>query len=96
MSKKMEKEFEKLSNKISEEINIKLNEAAIKLNEAIEIAEKHGVPFSSGISFLPNSYVPTTMRTMHPNLSDEFMSETTGIYDDDCFDGHGWYHSDVC
>ena len=61
MSKKMEKEFEKLANKVIGEIRDKLDEAASKLNEAIALSEKHGVPFSTQISFLPNDYVPTTM-----------------------------------
>lgn len=96
MSDKMEKEFEKIAKKALEEINIKLNEACEKLSEAIDISEKYGIPFNSGISFLTNSYVPTTIKAMHPNVSDDFLSETTGIYDDYAFDGTGWYHSDVC
>jgi|SRR5579859_6692601 len=96
------KEFSALCEDVQEKINLKLNEASKALEEAQEIADKHGVPFGSQISPISNHYVPKNFgKTKFSKLDLEVVKEISGVwgeYIDDLFgNSYGsWVHSAVC
>ena len=94
----LEKEFEKIANDAQTKIDEKLKEAGQALEEAMKISEESGVPFSSDISFLSQSYIPTSFKKKYPELSIEFVTSVTGAYTsyNDDFSYGGWEHSAVC
>lgn len=101
MESPLAKEFAAHCKSVGEQIEAKLDEAHKALREAEEIAEKHGVPFSSGISPLSNSYVPGGFsKTKFSKLDTEVVCEIAGVwgeYISDMFGyGGGWLHSAVC
>lgn len=55
----LEKEYKKLFDEVKPQIQAKLDLAVQAMNEAQELADTHGVPFSSPLSFFANdSYIP--------------------------------------
>lgn len=73
-------------------INEKLALAEKYLQEACDISEETGVPFSTGISFLSQSYVPGSFEEKFPEIDRDFMQEVCDVYNE--YDG--WEHSAVC
>ena len=87
-----EREFRIKSREISDLIHEKLAIADKAIDEAVAIAEEHGVSFSAGVSPLGQSYMAASAMEKWPEVSKRFMSEITethGEYD-------GWQHSAVC
>jgi len=96
----LEQEFADACASVSKEIQTHLTQAGIALQKAIDIAEKHGVPFNSNISFLNNSYVPESFSSSKfASMDDGEIAEIAGIYSDylsDILFSGGWLHSAVC
>lgn len=97
----LEQEFEALcASDASKQIDAKLDEARKALREAVELSEKHSIPFSAGISFLRNGYVPKSFtNSKFKELDSDLLSEITGVYDsygEGTFEYGGWIHSAVC
>lgn len=89
-----EREFRKISDIISDKIYEKVKAAQKLLDEAVEISEKSGVPFNSGISFIGQSYIPKSLSVKFPDIDKEFINEVTETWGD--FEYGGWEHSAVC
>jgi hypothetical protein len=94
------KEFKALCADVHAQIDAKLDEARKALREAQAIADKHGVPFRSGISPLSNSYVPANFSTSKfSKLDSDEICDISGVYGEyirDMLDCGGWLHSAVC
>jgi hypothetical protein len=96
------KEFAQLCQDVGKEIGVKVAEAHKALQEAQEIADKHGVPFRSGISPLNNSYVPGSFgKSKFAQLDHEVVCEIADVWGDyigDLLGSYygGWVHSAVC
>lgn len=88
-----QREFRIANNEASKLISQHLAEAEEALAKAVEVSEKYGVPFSSGISFLSQSYHPTSMSEKFPDVDSDFIYELTEAYSEY---GDGWEHSAVC
>ncbi len=73
-------------------IDEKLALASKYLREAVEISEETGIPFSTGISFLSQAYVPRSFEGKFPDVNRELMSSLCEVHND--YDG--WQHSAVC
>lgn len=87
-----EREFRLKAPEILDLINEKLAIADKAIDEAVAIAEEHGVSFSASVSPLGQSYLAASAEEKWPEVSKKFMSEITethGEYD-------GWQHSQVC
>lgn len=103
----LERTFRLESNKVMDQIGTHLAAAMAALSEAEDLSEKHGIPFSSGISPLGQSYFPKSFDDMWGNklreLEDEFededvreiISNITGANQGEYQDS-GWEHSAVC
>ena len=96
-------EFSQLCKSVHKEIDDKISQAAVLLREAVEISEKNGVPFSSQVSFLGNSFVPGSFsKSKFAKLDTNQVCEIAGVYGEyirDMFGGYGngsWVHSGVC
>jgi hypothetical protein len=90
-------EFQKLVTSITAKIDKHLKAASKELNKAIKLSEKHGVPFHSNISFLGQSYTPSTFSSSKfADLDRETISDITDVWDEYMMDGGGWQHSAVC
>ena len=94
-------EFSDLCDTVQKEISFKLEQARMMLREAEKIAEAHGVPFSSNISPVRNSFVPRSFsKSKFAELDTTEARECAGVYGEyieDMFDGDGgWLHSAVC
>ena len=90
----LEKQFRQTASKALKLINAKVAEAEAALSEACAISEKYGVPFSTDISFLSQSYHADSTREKFPDLDSSFISEITGAYNE--YGYSGWEHSQVC
>jgi hypothetical protein len=88
----MERAFRVTCDEAQARINQKLKEAMDALTEAENISEETGIPFSSGISPLGQSYVPSTLDQKHPDIDREFINSVTDSYGE----YEGWQHSAVC
>lgn len=91
----VEREFRKTTHRVGAQIQAKLAIAAKALDEAEELSEEFGIPFSSGISPLSQSYYPTTTSELYKGLSSEFIDEIADVYHAD-YGEEGWQHSAVC
>jgi hypothetical protein len=91
----LEKEFSTLVEYIGKEINDKVKQANLLLQEACELSDRYGVPFRSPISQLEQSYVPESFRNRFKTLDKEEVSELVGMYQDDLDYARGWRHSQV-
>ena len=92
-------EFETLCTDVQKQINAKMDVARQAIRDAVAISEQHGVPFS-GLSFLSNSYVPSSFKdSKFKNLDQEIIGDIAGVYDsygNGTFEYGGWVHSAVC
>jgi len=94
-------EFSDLCERVQKEIDNKVAQAHIILKEAEMIAEAHGVPFSSRLSPIRNSFVPKSFsKGKFSGLNDNEVCEASGVYGEyigDMLSGYGgWLHSAVC
>lgn len=96
MSKTLEDEFLKIVNEHKDEIQAKLKEASAALSAAVDLAEKYGVPFYSNISFLSQSYTPTSYYEKFPELERDVVGDLIDVYPGGEWGGDGWEHSAVC
>lgn len=87
-----EREFRIKSREITDLIGEQLAIADKALDEAVAIAEAHGVSFSSGVSPLSQSYIANSAKEKWPEVSERFMNEITEAYGE----YGGWQHSAVC
>ncbi len=83
---KLELEFQEVSEKIQEKINI----ACAALDEAVALSEEHGLPFRPPISFLGQGYKPSSFE------EEKWSSLKAMEYDIEDFEYEGWQHSDIC
>lgn len=88
----LEHQFRTTANEIMNKINEKLALASKYLGEAEALADEHGIPFSSNISPLGQSYSPESFETKWEGIDKEMMQEVTGTYNE----YSGWEHSAVC
>lgn len=88
----MERAFRLASRDAQRRINEKLDQAMAALSEAEKISEETGIPFSSGISPLGQSYIPASLEDKHPDIDRDFVNDITGAYGE----YGGWQHSAVC
>lgn len=103
----LERNFRLESNGVMAKINEHLTAARNALTMAQELSEKHGIPFSAGISPLSQSYFPKSFEDMwagkfrdseDDNVVDEMyetVSNITGAHKGEYVDS-GWEHSAVC
>ena len=93
-------EFETLCEDVRKQIDAKCDEARKALKEAVALSEQYGVPFSRGISFLSNSYIPTSFKsTKFAALSRDTICEIANVHGEyiaDVIEYGGWVHSAVC
>lgn len=89
----LEAEFAAHWEKYEAKIQQYVEEANQALSKAIALADKHGIPFYSSISFLGQNYTPTLLDQFS-ELDQEKIDEITGTYNE--YGSEGWQHSDVC
>ena len=87
-----EREFRLAMQPATARIEEKLALASKYLDEAVAISEETGVPFSTGISFLHQSYRPNSTGEKFPEVDNEFIREVSECYNE----YEGWEHSAVC
>lgn len=92
----LEKEFMEISDKIGNEIKSRINEANKALNEALKLAEDHGLPFYSDIIQVGSCYVPNSYHSKWDKLNPEFVSDITEVLSGDLKYTRGWSTSEVC
>jgi len=92
----LETEFKSLMETVGKEIDHKVNEASRLLREAVELADKHGIPFYAYVSELGQPYVPQSFEDKWESLDKEDVEELTGVPSYDLESAYGWKHSDVC
>lgn len=90
----LERQFRNEALLITDQIDEKLSLAMKALDEAEKLSEKHGVPFSSGISPLSQNYWPASFSDKWEDVDDDIVSEITSAYQGEY--GDGWEHSAVC
>lgn len=83
----LERQFRLESRKIMIKIDKKLDAARKALREAVDLSEEHGIPFNSSISFLSQSYTPSSLSSIYSDLDKEFVTELTGAYNE--YDNEG-------
>lgn len=88
----IEREFRLAAPDVLEKINEYLQKADAALDKAVALSEKHGIPFSSGISPLSQSYLPGSFAEKFPGVSRDIMSSVA----DASNEYEGWEHSAVC
>lgn len=81
--------WEKYEAKIQEHVDA----AARALQKAVDLADKHGIPFYSSVSFLGQNYTPAVLDKF-ADLDQSTIDDITGTYNE--YGGEGWQHSDVC
>ena len=91
----LEREFRTKAPDILDQINEKLDLANKYLSEAMDIAEEHGVPFSSGISPLGQNYMTRSFPSKWDGVSKEVVDSVTETHAE-YGDYYGWQHSAVC
>jgi hypothetical protein len=93
-------EFEALCTKVQPQIIEKLAKARELIDEAVALAEEHGVPFMGSPSRLRNAYVPESFSSSKfAKLDEEIVQEIAGVYGEymsEVLDSGGWLHSAVC
>lgn len=88
----LEREFRLKANEVGNLIGAKLAIAEQAIDEAVAIAEEHGISFSAGVSPLGQSYMAASADEKWPDVSRRFRDEITEAYGE--YDG--WQHSAVC
>lgn len=90
----LEREFRTEANAHLSEI-INLAEQASKiLSKAVDLSEKYGIPFDSPVSFLGQSYFPTSFSSRWSDVSNDLVYSITKASSE--YSNEGWEHSDVC
>lgn len=89
----LEAEFQAHWEKYEEQIQEHVSEAYKALEKAVAIADEHGIPFYSRVSFLGQNYTPAVLDQFS-ELDRDKIDEITGTYNE--YGGEGWQHSDVC
>lgn len=89
----LEKEFKKISKTIGKEILYKAQSASKLMNEAFELAEKSGMPFSYVILKSSFTYTPSSFSKFQ-DLDKTLVHSLTGVYHD--FYDDGWSSSSSC
>lgn len=89
----MERQFRIALNKANEEMAKHLEAASKSLDKAVKISEKYGIPFDSSISFISNTYTPSTVKELHPKVDDDFINDVSGVWDENQYEYGGWRHS---
>jgi len=92
----LEAEFRKTYNEVGPHIEALLKDAMSLLDAAVELSEKHGIPFEANISPLSQSYTPTSYEKKFAGLSQDFVVDLTDAYPGGEYGGDGWEHSAVC
>ncbi len=87
----LEKKFKEVSDKISAEIAEQLKTANEAVNKAVELSEKHGIPFRAPVSPLVQNYVPRSFDNLWPDLDTDCLKNIGVWYTED-----GWEHSRIC
>jgi len=90
----LEREFRTKAGEVLSEIYRKVSASAKLLEEAVKLSEEHGIPFSSSVSFLGQSYFPTSFESKYPDVSSDIVYAITEASSE--YGGAGWEHSDVC
>ncbi len=93
--KELEEEFLALSSTIGEQIKAKVKLAEKYLDEAIELSDKHGIPFDSAVSGLGQSYVPQLYHQRFKPLGKELVADLLDMSQYD-LDHRGWERSAIC
>ena len=88
----LEREFRNKVPLIMPLIDAKLAEASKALSEAELIAEEHGIPFSSSVSFLGQGYRPESFDAKYGEVSRDIVTALTDAHNEYA----GWEHSAVC
>lgn len=88
----MERAFRLSVDDAQKRIREKTQEAHKALQEAVEISEETGIPFSAGISPLGQSYIPNSLSEKFPGVDREFYGDVAGASGE----YEGWQHSAVC
>lgn len=92
----IEREFREAVPNGLRQIKKKLEKAEAALQEAVDLSEELGIPFRAGISFLSQSYFPTSLREKFGDIEYQFVSDVSGAWTQWGMDGGGWEHSAVC
>lgn len=92
----LEAEFRALVKKHQAEIDEQLKIASKAIAKAEKLSEKYGIPFSSGVSPLGQSYTPASFQDKFGELDRETVMEITDVYPGGEYDMEGWEHSAVC
>jgi len=91
----LELEFKALVDTVGKEIQTKVEMAEKLLDEAVELADRHGIPFYPGISTLGQPYVPASFKERFGALDKELVGDLTDIGEYSL--GHtGWRRSQLC
>jgi len=91
----LESEFQKVYEDNIILIRAKVAQASKILNEAISIAEEHGIPFDSNISEIGQQYTPESFHKKWNSLDDEKLAEL-GLYIYVSEYNTGWENSAIC
>lgn len=95
-SSTLEERFQKLFEKVHPQIQAKLTDAATLINQAVELAEEHGIPFcpDENIMWCAPSYIPNSFKKKFPGLDPEFWCDLTSAGGDERYGG--WQQSQTC
>ncbi len=94
--KQLENEFLALCSTIGEQIKLKVALAEKNLAEAVELADKHGIPFDSGVSEISQSYVPPLFGERFGTLDKETVASLLNMSQWDLDHNNGWERSAIC
>lgn len=91
----LEAEFLALSSTIGEEIKRKVEQAVRCINEARELADRHGIPFYSRVSELGQAYVPNLFADRFDSLDKKTVGSLLDMRTWDLNHSGGWKHSQI-
>ena len=88
--------FEQTFNSVHEQIQSKIAAAAKLLDEATDLADKHGVPFRPNVGTpFRMSYIPDSFKEKFPDVADgSDWCDFTGAHGDTYYGG--WQSSQTC
>lgn len=95
----LEEEFDELSDCILDEIKMHLHNAEEALSRAVQLSNENGIPFSSGISFIWQTYIPNSYYDKFLQIDPEYVETLTGVWvnsEPDDYKKIGWEHSAIC
>jgi hypothetical protein len=94
----LEKEFSKVAGETLDKISEFLDTARKALNAACKLSEENGIPFTSGISHISQSYIPSSLFNKWEDVDHSIVERETSVeaYEIEEYGGNGWVHSDVC